>query len=233
MEKDGFASFSTVNFYAGSKLNRLSWLRTSDEFINAALTSDDTRFIILNKLNPLVHTKGEREGFLATLGWKDVQEVIRKSVELSGGKQPASASSFKAFGPEVYGLKANEGVEEKDFKKATDSVGPNSLALIFLGVDETQVPTRSLPGDLAGTKQQPAGVPYFGLSISFVPHGLSASEAEKLPMPAFRKKLEEDEAYDFTDTRALAFAGKWPKEDAAVVAQARSLIDWNERNQVS
>ena len=157
-------------------------------------------------------------------------------MELSGGKQAAGGSEFKAFGPQVYGLKANEGVEgveEKDFKKATDSVGPNSLALVFLGVDETQVPSRSLPGDVAGTKKQPAGVPYFGLSISFVPHGLSAAEAEKLPMPAFRKQLEGDEKYDFTDTRALAFAGKWPKEDAAVVAQARSLIDWNERNQVS
>lgn len=226
MENDGFASFTTVNFYAGSKLNRLSWLRTESDFINGALEHDDARFIILNKLNPLIHKGGDNDGKLATLSWKEVQDIIGKSAKISG------AVGDKVFGAEAYGfnLPTDEDAK-KDFKKATDSIGPNNLALVFLGVDETQIPSRSLPGDLAGTKQQPAGTPYFALSISFRPPHLKKDETTLID--EFREKLEDDEKFDFIDTRALAMSktGTWSKSDAAIVAQARTLVDWNERNQ--
>ncbi|KDN37740.1 hypothetical protein K437DRAFT_259668 [Tilletiaria anomala UBC 951] len=230
MEQTGFASFTTVNFYSGSKLNRLSWLRTSSEFINAALTSDDSRFVVLNRLNPLVYKGGDRNSLLATLSWKDVKDCILSSVKASGGDPHTTGDAVQVFGPDAYGLKLPEGADEetvKEFKKATDSIGPSTLALVFLGVDESQVPTKSLPGDLAGTKQQPAGTPYFALSLNFTPPSPTGKE---WPMAALKKHLEEHPDYDFVDTRALAHAGTWPKSDAAILAHARSLIDWNERH---
>ncbi|KAK0536157.1 NADH pyrophosphatase [Tilletia horrida] len=269
-----FRSGSTINFYAGSKLNRFSWLRNSTDFINGAITSPSARFILLNKLNPLVHksaegTKSPTGGQLATLGWGDVRETVRESIRLARGEDDAPASAapgdeVRVFGPEVLGLQGPSGADaeaadieaaKKQFEKATESMGPTNLVLVFLGVDESATQDApSAPGQVAtkgeevgaggsveeGKGQQLQGVPYFALSVSHEPHRnhhLGShhhhhhEQQDQVPLPTH--KLREDllatGKYEFVDTRSLAQAASWPAHHAAMLAQARSLVDWNER----
>lgn len=233
-----FPNFSTVNFYAGSGLSRFSWLRNDSAFLNAALTSPRTRFVVLQHLNPLIHTgEGERQGELATLSWKEVEPTIRESQALSHGSQGSMAKGEGGiFGPDANHLVRQGEEQDKHLTKLTDGLVPTSLALVFLGVDEGDLAQGSLPGDMASTESSantPAGTPYFALSVTHKPTHLPSSTSEELlPIERLEKELLRDGRYDFVDTRTLAQAGTWKLHDAAVVAQARSLIDWNERHQV-
>jgi NAD+ diphosphatase len=231
-----FPSFSTVNFYAGNRLSRFSWKRNDSSFLNAALTSPQAKFIILQRLNPLIHSgEGERQGKLATLSWNQVEPTIRESLALShgGGEQKGT----DVFGPQANHLPVLEGEssDEKKFAKVTEGLVPTSLALVFLGIDEGDLSESSLPGDLAskdGTSNTPAGIPYFALSVSHRGPASSTKAGLDAPIEKLEQDLLRDGQYDFVDTRSLAQAGTWDLHDAAVVAQARSLIDWNERHQV-
>ena len=217
----GFPSFATVNFYAGSKLNRLSWLRTSTDFLNDTITSPDARFLPLKHLDPLVHSEG---GQLATLSWDQVKHTVLESVRLCGG------DGSRVFGPAVYAIQARDQAS-KEFTRATDGIGPHNLALVFLGVDETDISKTSLPGELAKRDASaPAGTPYFAISLTYTPPGY---EGEPLPTAKLLESLEQSGQYDFIDLRASSAASRWPMHDAAIVAQAKSLLDWNERHQVS
>lgn len=236
-----FPSFTTVNFYAGSKLNRLSWLRTSTEFLNSTIASPETRFVVMKNNNPLCHAgsnAGDKEGLLATLSWDEVKPYILENVKASGGVQAEDGSAL-VFGPQAYGLKNGDG-EDRDFTRATDGVGPNRLALVFLGIDESKLTETSLPGqmakdtskesDAANEKAPPAGVPYFALSLTYRPPFLKSGDSS--PMQPLLEKLEsQKDKYDFIDLRASSRASTWPIEDAAIVAQSKSLLDWNERHQ--
>lgn len=232
-----FLSFTTVNFYAGSKLNRLSWLRTSTEFLNSTIATPNTRFVLLKNNNPLCHASGPHEGELATLPWSDVKPFILENVKLSGGVKVDEDGAL-VFGPQAYGL-SNAGEGEKEFSRATDGVGPSRLAMVFLGIDETGLGETSLPGQMAkdggkeseagNDKDAPAGVPYFALSLTYKPPFLGVEEPA--PMQGLLDKLEKDESYEFIDLRASSRAATWPMSDAAIVAQSKSLLDWNERHQ--
>jgi NAD+ diphosphatase len=233
-----FPSFSTVNFYAGSEINRFSWKRNDSKFLNAALTSPLTKFIILQTLNPLIYTgQGEHNGKLATLSWKDVESTIRESLALSLGQDASKISNEgDIFGAEANQLPSAGGEEDsKRFEKITEGLGPTSLALVFLGVDEGDIQQTSMPGDVASSNdgsQVPAGTPYFALSVSYTPKQYLPNGVDEFPVQKLERELLRDGSHDFVDTRTLAQAGTWPLHDAAVVAQARSLIDWNERHQV-
>ncbi|MCO5566120.1 hypothetical protein L7F22_019796 [Adiantum nelumboides] len=121
---------------------------------------------------------------------------------------------------------------KKTFDRATQGMSPTSIALVFLGMDETHLEEGSLPGNTiksSSSSTAPAGTPIFALSLSYRPPG--TSEDEIVPVERLADKLTKDGRFDFVDTRSLAQAGKWPLHNAAMVAQARSLLDWNERQQ--
>lgn len=237
-----FPSFTTVNFYSGGTLNRLSWLRDDASFLNTALQQPNTRIVVMQNLNPLTYsgeaTEGE-EGYLATMSWKDVKEHVLKAARGSG----KAADDEDVFGPAAYGVEAPshlEGRALEAFGKATASIGPTEVAFVFLGVDEEGQEIASLPGQLAtrdgpqdgaehsSSSNVPAGTPYFALSLTYKSKSVSPSDAS--PMKPLEDALVNSGKYDFVDTRALGRAGEWPMRDAALVAQARALLDWNERN---
>lgn len=232
-----FPSFTTSNFYAGNALNRLSWLRPNSAFLNTALTSPSTRFIILQSLNPLVHGAATaaangtaREGDLATLRWNDVKAAL------------GATTDEGIFGPKLNGLVKPDETSEKVWSRSTDGVLPSHLALVFLGVDERGQES-SLPGELATTGSsnkddenghELKGTPYFALSLTHRPPAAAPKEEHDKcrELEVLEAELEK-KGYEFVDTRALAQAGSWEPHDAAVVAQARSLLDWSERQHVS
>lgn len=226
-----FSSFTTVNFYNGSKLNRLSWLRNDAKFLNNALHSPRTRFVLLQNLNPLTHKEanGEHKAeSLATMSWEEIKPFVMEAVKSSGH----NGSMQDLFGPAAYGLQppadAADSSASKTFDKSTAGMGPTALSLVFLGVDESDQTTASLPGQMVQADAEssvPPGTPYFALSLTFKPKGETIS-----PMKPLEDKILASSSYDFVDTRALSKAGDWPASDAALVSQARSLIDWNERH---
>lgn len=228
-----FPSFTTSNFYAGNALNRLSWLRPNSAFLNTALTSPSTRFVVLQSLNPLVHGAATaaahgtaRDGDLATLSWADVKEAL------------GATSDEGIFGPQLNGLVKPEDTSDKAWSRSTDGVLPSHLALVFLGVDERGQQS-SLPGELATTNSSSdahdlKGTPYFALSLTHRPPAAAPqAEHDKCKSLEVLEAELEKKGYEFVDTRALAQAGSWEPHDAAVVAQARSLLDWSERQHVS
>lgn len=238
-----FASFTTTNFYAGSRLNRLSWLRTESDFLNAALTSPETRFILLQNLNPLTHKHGDQDGYLATLSWSEIEEYVIGQAKLTGHSgQKNDKGNYELFGPAVYGLEPDkespQGSDDdaKALDKTTSGVGSPSLAMVFLGIDESGQTESSLPGQLAKSSDPdsnsgvPAGVPYYAVSLTYQPKHLVSEPDTTTPLNKLEKKLLDSGKYEFVDTRALGRAGEWPMQDAALVAQARALVDWNERS---
>ena len=52
-------SQAPVNFFGGSPLNRLSWLRTSEHFLNAIVTSAATRWVLFKAGQPLLVSEPE------------------------------------------------------------------------------------------------------------------------------------------------------------------------------
>lgn len=199
MSTDQLRSFTTTNFYSGSDLNRLSWLRDDDEFLNRALRAHDTRFVLLMRGRPLIHARGDHKDRLATLPWAAVAAAIDPHGR--GG---------------VFGGRANG----REDSKATQGLVPEGLAIVLLGIREEGT---SLPG------REPKGTPYFALSLTHAPAGGPGPPAG---VQALRSALEGDDRYAFGDTRAIAMRGSWPTSEAAIVAQASSLLDWNDRNKV-
>ncbi|KAF3926718.1 hypothetical protein ABW21_db0204931 [Orbilia brochopaga] len=75
-ESDGFLTrkfgAGVENYFSGSPLNRLAFLRTNHEFLSAALTHPSTRFILLKNLDPFSASPTH----LAFATYPDVQPLI-------------------------------------------------------------------------------------------------------------------------------------------------------------
>lgn len=167
-------SFSTVNFYSGSELNRLSWLRDDDAFLNRAITSPEAQFVLLNKSMPMVYDGGENDSRLATLSWDQVAPALKWTKQTG-----------------VFGAKANgfvlpdssEQEEQKRLDKVTAGLVPDGIVLVLLGIKEADQ-TTALPG------REPHGTPYFALSLSYIPPGVEEGQERVAPL---RKQLEAQE----------------------------------------
>ena len=61
-----------ANYFSGSPLNRVSFLRTDHTFLSAALTHPTTSFLVFNKLNPLTKNPSE----LAYASYNEVKSLI-------------------------------------------------------------------------------------------------------------------------------------------------------------
>ncbi|KAF3165288.1 NADH pyrophosphatase [Orbilia oligospora] len=60
------------NYYSGSPLNRLAFLRTNHSYLSTALQHPSTRFLLLNNLDPLASTPST----LAFLSYSDISPLI-------------------------------------------------------------------------------------------------------------------------------------------------------------
>ncbi|KAH9948628.1 NUDIX hydrolase domain-like protein [Amylocystis lapponica] len=202
---------SFVNFMGGSPLNRLSWLRTSQPFLNAIVSSATTRWIVFRAGQPLlVSESGEHKKQLARLSTADVRPLL--------GTEP-----FFAQGQ----LEGEHAASDVVQLQAARLHGP---PIVFLGLHEPQTDSaNALPSsDFSGKDDATAavanieGTPYFALDVTEVPQEkldevLQGSEAGK--RGAGLLFMESRMAMDSLD----AFY-------AGVFAQARSMVDWQSRN---
>lgn len=103
--------------------------------------------------------------------------------------------------------------------------------IIFLGLEEPHGSTVILPSSDFGTEEAPevvaqriTGTPYFSLDVSDV-------ESSALDPVLQNNRLAKDgNQVQFSEARAALLS--MSSFDAAVFAEARSMVDWNARNRV-
>ena len=104
--------------------------------------------------------------------------------------------------------------------------------IIFLGLDEPQGTTAILPSsDFSAKKEAPevvaervTGTPYFSLDVSDVESSVldAVLQSDQLAKDGGQLKFSEERTA----------MGSMNSFDAAVFAEARSMVDWNARNRV-
>ncbi|GAA5858823.1 hypothetical protein JCM8547_005002 [Rhodosporidiobolus lusitaniae] len=213
------------NYYAGNPLNRLSYLRSAPTFLTSALRSPKSRFLLLDNLALLCDppTRTDKARHLAYVSWKDVEpfvgdaEKVFKGVDGKKDEEVAGLAVMGMGGQEIGKEMVGELTDEEKREYFA-----NQPALVFLGVDERSAPesAQSLPltkPDESSTLEthSPYGIPYWAFDVS----QLSKFKA---------KVLAEGEGREFADLRAGSQT--IPPDEAAIGAEARSLVDWNTRN---
>lgn len=203
-----------MNFLGGSPLNRLSWLRTSQVFVDAILRSPSTRWVLFNAGNPLVLSFQDQPKLLslARLTTVDIKPLLGPEPYLGQGENDGDIASHSESTLEVARLR-----------------GPK---IVFLGLEEPRGTTALLPSsDFSAKKEAPeaiaeriTGTPYFSLDVSDV-------ESSALDTVLRQSQLVKgDGQVRFSEPRAAMSSMNW--FDAAVFAEARSMVDWNSRNKV-
>ncbi|KAG6879134.1 hypothetical protein C0992_004951 [Termitomyces sp. T32_za158] len=201
--------------FSGSPLNRLSWLRTSHLFLNAVIASPSTRWLLFNAGQPLVLANPEfpRKQTLAFLTTKDVRPFL--------GPEP-----FFGQDKEIGQLVA-ESPEKED--SPTGAARHHSAPVVFLGFQEHSK-TGALPSsdfvDATAAVANLDGTPYFSMDVAdldLTPERMKGILQETAP-------AREGQSLSWSEPRVLMtgldhFSG-------AVFAEARSLVDWNQRNKV-
>lgn len=182
-----------ANYFSGSPLNRVGFLRADHQFLSQALKHPSTAFLLCNELQPLVQSgTAPGKGRLQYVKYEDVQPVI--------GSDPFAQS-------------------EKEMLDAyrSDQYIPQ---MIFLGLDE-KVPEGE--GLAYQAKNLYKGAPYFAVDVTPRPQAdARISEACKTLIT----RLQKDQGFEFGKGRIMDIE----PSDAAIYAEARQLLDWNQRN---
>lgn len=207
-------SLISVNFLGGSPLNRLSWLRASQVFVDTTLRSPSTRWILFKSGQPLVisHKDQPELRFLARLTTSDVKSLL---------------------GPEPYlGQAQNDGDIAPRGVSALEVARLRGPKIVFLGLEEPHGTTAILPSsEFSAKKEAPevvaeriTGTPYFSLDVSDL-------ESSAVDAVLQNNQLAKDGGQlKFSEPKAALNSMNW--FDAAVFAEARSMVDWNARNRV-
>ncbi|KAH0828129.1 NUDIX hydrolase domain-like protein [Lanmaoa asiatica] len=197
-----------VNFMGGSPLNRLSWLRPSQSFLNAIVASPATRWILFKSGMPLLATNPSTEKrTFALLTTRDVEPLLGPSPYFGQGQNPGQSST-----------------EETPVLEAARLHGPR---IVFLGLEERDPTTTSALPSLDFKEAEAAvaninGTPYFSVDVAALEEGKVDEVVQNSELAKSDAKLA------FTDPRAAM--GALDMFAAAVFANARSMVDWNDRN---
>lgn len=194
----------------GSPLNRLSWLRSSHEFLNAIVGLPSARWILFNNGSPLADAHRSRVAYLST---KDVKPLL---------------------GPEPYfGQGQHDGkLLLPDQKNShTEAARHRNAPIVFLGLHENTAGHGALPSsdfaDAEAAVKHIDGVPYFSLDVAH----LDKTSDE---LDAFVKTTDlakdAEAKLNFVEPRGFIMASD--AFTAAVLALGRSMVDWNYRNKV-
>ncbi|KAL1901304.1 NADH pyrophosphatase [Ceratocystis pirilliformis] len=169
-----------INYFSGTKINRLSFLRGDHTFLSAAYTHPETQFVLLRDLVPAVKDSAS----LALFKHTDVAPLT--------GKNPFET-------PEDAVIKAYDSTKDKPL-------------VLFLGVEENEG---------AGFEYKTyRGQPWFAVDVT--PRGTYKEAAQHIIDHVGASGIE-----FMKNPRAMSLKAT----DAATYSQARSLLDWNARNQ--
>ncbi|TFK54553.1 hypothetical protein OE88DRAFT_1655272 [Heliocybe sulcata] len=201
-----------VNFLGGSPLNRLSWLRQSPTFLNAIAVSPASRWLVFQSGQPLISTLPDgRTRTLARLSSSDVRSFL--------GAEP------------LFGQGQNAGDLASTETPVLEAARLRDAPIVFLGLHEPDHGKGSaLPSADFSAKGEAAtaavanieGTPYFTLDVTDI-------ETDKVEQVLSNSEAaQKGEKLEFSEPRAAM--GTFDMFQAAVFAEARSMVDWNARN---
>ncbi|KAI0066000.1 hypothetical protein BV25DRAFT_1797206 [Artomyces pyxidatus] len=194
---------SHVNFLGGSPLNRLSWLRTSPTFLNAIIVSPATRWVVFQAGQPLITSPSKGQVNLALLTTADVRPFL--------GAEP------------YFGQGQKEGETAAEDVPVLEAARLWGSPLVFLGLNEPETnefDVKDVPEDLAKNIK---GTPYFSLDVT-------NAEQAVIDQALLNSGIDKGgEKPYFAEPRGATRG--MSDFDAAVFAEARSMVDWNARNQ--
>ncbi|OJT08808.1 Peroxisomal NADH pyrophosphatase NUDT12 [Trametes pubescens] len=200
-----------VNFFGGSPLNRLAWLRTSQPFLNAIAHAPATRWVLFKDGQPLVQSKPSAPTLsLARLTTNDVKALLGPEPYFAQGQHAGDLAPPDVPALEAARLRGN--------------------GVVFLGLHETnRSHADALPSSDFSAKTSAdvvlsniKGTAYFSLDVSNV----AQSELDETLQNAAAAK--EGDRIVFSEPRTAT--ASFDAFDAAVFAEARSMTDWNARN---
>ncbi|KAF8911552.1 NAD+ diphosphatase [Gymnopilus junonius] len=210
-----------INMYGGSPLNRLSWLRPSQAFLNAVVRLPSSRWLLFNSGQPLAASNKAcltrpAPVYLTTA---DVKPFLGPEPYFGQGKEPGEL------------LVEKEGEEDgHDRHSPTESVRHIGPRVVFLGLHERQSndSTSALPSsefkDPEEAVKKLDGTLYFSVDVSDLNYTTDQlQDVLKETIPG-----KEGQVLDWVEPRALM--SNLDGMTAAIFAEARSLTDWNVRN---
>lgn len=205
-------SQAPVNFFGGSPLNRLSWLRTSEHFLNAIATSPTTRWILFKAGQPLFVSDPEtKTRSVARLTTADVRSLLGTEPFFAQGKNDGDA--------------AERGVP------VLESARLRGPGVVFLGLHEPESASHALPSsdfnakaDTEAVISKIQGTPYFSLDVSQLEEVAVNGVLENAEVSRSGKSLV------FADARQGMSSMDY--FEGGLLAEARAMIDWNSRNKV-
>ncbi|KAF8806599.1 hypothetical protein BYT27DRAFT_7191157 [Phlegmacium glaucopus] len=210
-----------INLYGGSPLNRLSWLRPSQSFLNAIIALPNTRWILFNAGQPLMISNNDRSTkpspiYLTTT---DVKPFLGPGPYFGQGKEPGDLFHEEHSGDDAH----------KEHSP-TESARHLGIPVVFLGVHELQssestaaLPTSELSDPEEAIKKLD-GTPYFAIDVADM--DCTAEQLQKILRETTLGR--EGKVLHWSEPRA--FMSNLDVFTAAVFASARSLVDWNLRN---
>ncbi|KAJ7030008.1 NUDIX hydrolase domain-like protein [Mycena alexandri] len=193
----------------GSPLNRLSWLRSSHSFLNAIAASPKARWLISNAGQQLVSVPTSNTSAKPAIAQLTTPQV--KSV----------------LGPEPwFGQGRDDGrvLTADEVTPSTESARHRGVRVVFLGLLDTLSTLNALPtSDFTDPERAVAnleGIPYFALDIAEL----------EIDTDAFLSQDKDTQTLSWTEPRALLMGLSLDKASLALFNEARSMVDWNQRN---
>ncbi|KAF9268540.1 hypothetical protein L218DRAFT_515708 [Marasmius fiardii PR-910] len=207
-------NYTPTNFFSGSPLNRLSWLRPSHKFLNAIILSPNTRWLLFKAGQPLISyptASNSQEKPKKKIAWVPTQPLL----PLLG--------TFPFFGQSQT---AGMLLSDSDITHSTEAARHLGVPLVFLGLHEygtsgSALPEADLKDDVEGVVNKLEGTPYFAVDIG---------DLEESRIDGVLQDLEKQENVKFEWNEPRSAMSLLDSFEAAVFAEARSMVDWNFRN---
>lgn len=210
-----------MNFYGGSPLNRLSWLRTSQAFLNTIVALPSAKWLLWNAGQPLTST-GSGKPAPIFLSIDDVAPLLGPAPYFGQGQEPGS-----------HIVEHGAGEEHTDADHSPTAAARHlGVRVVFLGLFEkraedstTALPTSELSNPQEALKKLD-GTPYCALDVmdlEYTPEQMQAFLDGTTPG-------REGTQLAWAEPRALM--SSLDASLAAIFANARSMTDWNQRNKV-
>jgi NAD+ diphosphatase len=199
--------YSFTNFFGGSPLNRLSWLRSSHSFLNALVVSPSTRWILFNAGQPLIERHPDSQSrSLALFPTKDIRRFL--------GPEP------------FFGQSKEDGEVAPGDIVALEASRLRGSPIVFLGLHEPPNEDNALSSsqfkDAPNAVANIRGTAYFALDVQ-------ALDQQVIDETLNSSQLARDgPTLQFVEWRAAI--GTLDDFTATIFATGRSLLDWVQRN---
>lgn len=196
-------------YYAGSQLNRYSFLRDETEFLTKAYTHPAAQFLVLRQLVPPVTpaSKPAPDSILPPRPvFHNLKFVNRSEIETILPHQLPTGND-------------GEGDNHENQKNVGDLLQPYVL---FLGLDEQATGANSM------SYKQAHGQPYFAVEYTTLPSIVAATTTNTKETPTNDTPMPKCFADARFDIAPMAL--RLSAAESAVYAQARMYTDWVSRN---